>query len=118
MHPSTFAAELWAEQQFGQSQLGDNRRSRRLVQIATALADTTGVAIPADQILLLVNPKLDEVRDAFTKVIQRLKPNDTLIVEVHGSRVCRNDLFRTVTPGLSIPSGICRLRSFVPYDRP
>lgn len=47
-----------------------------------------------------------------------LRPYDTLIVEVRGSRLCRNDLFRTVTPGLSIPSGICRLRSFVPYDRP
>ncbi len=46
-----------------------------------------------------------------------LRPRDTLIVEVHGSRLCRNDLFRTVTPGLSIPSGICRFRRFVPYDR-
>ncbi len=47
-----------------------------------------------------------------------LRPMDTLIVEVQGSRLCRNDLFRTVTPGLSIPSGVCRFRRFVPYDRP
>ena len=46
-----------------------------------------------------------------------LRPLDTLIVEVHGSQLCRNDLFRTVTPGLSIPSGICRFRPFVPYDK-
>ena len=47
-----------------------------------------------------------------------LRPMDTLIVEVQGSRLRRNDLFRTVTPGLSIPSGVCRFRRFVPYDRP
>ena len=47
-----------------------------------------------------------------------LRPLDTLIVEVRGSQLCRNDMFRTVTPGLSIPSGVCRFRRFVPYDRP
>jgi hypothetical protein len=46
-----------------------------------------------------------------------LHPRDTLVVEVYGSRLCRNDRFRTVTPGLSIPSGVCRFRQFVPYDR-
>ena len=46
-----------------------------------------------------------------------LRTRDTLIVDVYGSRLCRNDRFRTVTPGLSIPSGVCRFGRFVPYDR-
>jgi hypothetical protein len=46
-----------------------------------------------------------------------LRTGDTLVVELYGGRLCRNDRFRTITPGISIPSGVCRFRAFVPYDR-
>ncbi|MFS0771764.1 hypothetical protein [Sphingomonas sp. 1P08PE] len=47
-----------------------------------------------------------------------LRPMTTLIVEVWGGQLCQNDQFRTIEPGLSIPSARCRFREFVPYTRP
>jgi len=45
--------------------------------------------------------------------------NDPIvIVETYGGRICRNDRFRTVGRGTSIPSGYCRFGAFTPYDRP
>lgn len=46
-----------------------------------------------------------------------LRPLDTLIVEVYGGQLCGNDRFRTISAGMSIPSGYCRFRDFTPYDR-
>ena len=46
------------------------------------------------------------------------RPLDTVIVEIYGGRICRNDRFRTLTPGMSIPSAPCRFDSFTPYDLP
>ncbi len=46
-----------------------------------------------------------------------LRPLDTLIVDVYGGQLCRNDRFRTVSGGMSIPSGYCRFRDFTPYDK-
>lgn len=40
-----------------------------------------------------------------------------IIIEVHGSRYCRGDHFRTRRPGESIPGPICVLGSFTPYRR-
>ena len=45
----------------------------------------------------------------------RLNPNDTLVLEVWGSQLCRNDRFRTLQPGTTIPSAFCRFGEFVPY---
>lgn len=47
-----------------------------------------------------------------------LAPLTTVIVEMRGSQLCRNDMFRVLTPGTSIPSGYCRLGQFTPYSRP
>ena len=47
-----------------------------------------------------------------------LRPLDTLIVDVFGSQLCRNDHFRAVSPGMTIPGAICRLGKFTPYDKP
>lgn len=46
-----------------------------------------------------------------------LRPLSTLIVELYGSQLCRNDHFRTLEPGSTIPSAYCRFGSFTPYDR-
>lgn len=48
----------------------------------------------------------------------RMQPTDTLVVEVFGGQICRNDRFRVLSPGLSIPSAPCRFDAFVPYDKP
>ncbi|WP_294236542.1 hypothetical protein [uncultured Sphingomonas sp.] len=46
-----------------------------------------------------------------------LQPFNTLIVERWGSQLCRNDRFRVLQPGMSIPSQWCFFDGFVPYDR-
>ena len=47
-----------------------------------------------------------------------LRPTATLIVEVYGNQLCRNDQFRTNEPGSPIPGPHCRLGKFTPYDLP
>ncbi|KQN26885.1 hypothetical protein ASE86_06720 [Sphingomonas sp. Leaf33] len=40
-----------------------------------------------------------------------------LITEIYGGNLCRNDRFRTVPRGASIPGPYCRFGDFVPYSR-
>ena len=47
-----------------------------------------------------------------------LRPLDTLVVEVWGAQLCRNDRFRSITPGMSIPGAYCRFGRFTPYRKP
>jgi hypothetical protein len=47
-----------------------------------------------------------------------LRPTATLIVEIYGSQLCRNDHIRAREPGSIIPGPICRLGKFTPYDLP
>ena len=47
-----------------------------------------------------------------------LQPTDTLIIDIYGGQLCRNDHFRALTPGLTIPGPYCRLGKFTPYDKP
>lgn len=47
-----------------------------------------------------------------------LRPLTTLIVEIRSGQLCENDLFRVLEAGTSIPSGYCRFRAFVPYEKP
>ncbi|MDB5707421.1 MAG: hypothetical protein JWN66_4537 [Sphingomonas bacterium] len=47
-----------------------------------------------------------------------LQPGSILIVEMHGSQICRNDLFRVTEPGAIIPGPYCRLGKFTPYYKP
>lgn len=46
-----------------------------------------------------------------------LRPYTTLIVEVHGAQICRNDRFRVIEPGSTIPSAYCMFGKFTPYTR-
>ncbi|WP_454279184.1 DUF6491 family protein [Sphingomonas sp. Marseille-Q8236] len=46
-----------------------------------------------------------------------LRPFNTLIVERWGSQICRNDRFRVLQQGMSIPSQYCFFDGFVPYDK-
>lgn len=42
----------------------------------------------------------------------------TLIVDVQGKQLCRNDRFQVLRPSSRIPLGWCRMGAFTPYDRP
>lgn len=57
-------------------------------------------------------------RNDLVSTCPSLAPMTTVIVEMRGSQLCRNDQFRVLTPGTSIPSGYCRLGKFTPYTRP
>jgi hypothetical protein len=46
-----------------------------------------------------------------------LEPLTTLVVDVYGGQLCRNDRFRVLTPGTTIPSAYCRFTAFTPYTR-
>ncbi|KQO51073.1 hypothetical protein [Sphingomonas sp. Leaf257] len=46
-----------------------------------------------------------------------IQPFNTLLIDRWGSQVCRNDRFRVLQQGLSIPSAWCFFDGFVPYDR-
>ena len=115
----------------GDTQLGATREARAQRDLADALKDRVAGA-PTDCISAthvdgpqIIDGRTLLYRDAgrvwkadLVDACPGLDPYDTIVVELHGSQLCRNDPFRTVTPGLSIPSGICRFRRFVPYDRP
>ena len=47
-----------------------------------------------------------------------LRETSILVIEAHGSQMCRNDLFRPTEPGGVVPGPICRLGKFTPYDKP
>ena len=46
-----------------------------------------------------------------------IQPFNTLLIDRWGSQVCRNDRFRVLQQGLSIPTAWCFFDGFVPYDR-
>lgn len=47
-----------------------------------------------------------------------LEPVSTLVVDVYGGQLCRNDRFRVLRSGETIPSAYCRFDTFTPYDKP
>ena len=47
-----------------------------------------------------------------------LSQDDTLIVELHNTQLCRNDMFRPLDAGTRIPGAYCRFGSFTPYVKP
>lgn len=47
-----------------------------------------------------------------------LRPYATLVVEIWGGNICKGDRFRTLDPGLTIPSGSCQFDVFTPYAKP
>jgi hypothetical protein len=44
-----------------------------------------------------------------------LEEGVTVITDIYGGQLCRNDKFRTLAPGESIPSAYCRLGNFTEY---
>ncbi len=57
-------------------------------------------------------------RNDLPEACSGMRPLDTVVIEVWGSQLCRNDRFRAVSPGESIPGRFCRLGKFTAYDLP
>lgn len=56
-------------------------------------------------------------RNTLVATCPRLSPYNTMITEVQGGQLCRNDRFRVLEPGTTIPGPYCRFGQFVPYER-
>lgn len=54
-------------------------------------------------------------RNDLVAACPALAPLTTVIVEMRGSQLCRNDQFRVLTPGTTIPGAYCRMGKFTPY---
>ena len=72
----------------------------------------------ADENLILAQQTGRRIWKANTIGRCSMQALDTLIVDVYGSQVCRNDRFRVLRAGTSIPSQYCRFESFTPYEKP
>lgn len=46
----------------------------------------------------------------------RLRQLNTIIIDVYSGQLCRNDRFRVLEIGSTIPGPFCRFGDFVPYD--
>ncbi len=72
----------------------------------------------ADENLILAQQSGRRIWRANTVGRCSMQSLDTLIVDVYGSQVCRNDRYRVLRTGTSIPGPYCRFESFTPYEKP
>jgi hypothetical protein len=54
-------------------------------------------------------------RNELASACPSLDPDDILVIELHGSQICKNDMFRPVDRGSQIPGPFCRFGQFTPY---
>lgn len=83
--------------------------------------DTQGMSGPQvidDRTILYRESGRRVWRNDLPDACPSLRPMTTIILRVYGGQTCRNDTFRTIDSGSSIPSALCRLGSFTPYDKP
>jgi hypothetical protein len=81
------------------------------------VSQNQSLTIAADRVILYRESGRRIWRTTPIGTCTRMRPMDTLVIEVFGGSICRGDRFRVVTPGLSIPSAPCRFGDFVPYER-
>lgn len=80
-------------------------------------SDTDGPQIVDDHTILYKPVGRTVWRNDLASACPSLRPYATLVVEVHGSQLCRNDRFRAVDPGSSIPGPLCFFGKFTPYEK-
>ena len=78
---------------------------------------TAGGPDVVDQKTILYRRNSRTLYRATIEACPALRPMNTLIVEMWGSRLCRNDRFRVLEPGAAIPSAYCRFGAFTPYTK-
>ena len=104
-----------------------------LLPLAAAASDPlAGRVAGAPEQCIDVSSANPEIVDAHTilyrrtsRVIYRttiedcpaLRPLTTLVVDMYGGQLCRNDRFRVIEPDAIIPSAYCRFGAFVPYAK-
>lgn len=66
----------------------------------------------------LIYRRGDKVWRTTVQGCPSLQGDPLIIAEIYGSKLCRNDHFRTVSRGSTIPSGYCFYGPFTPYSRP
>lgn len=82
-----------------------------------SVSDSDGPQIIDDHTILYKPVGRTLWRNELGSACPGLRPYTTLIVEVHGSQICRNDRFRVLDPGSSIPSAYCFFGKFTPYEK-
>ena len=70
-----------------------------------------------DQATILYRDGKRVWRNDLTAACPSLDQDDILVVEMHGSQICKNDLFRPVDRGSQIPGAYCRFGQFTPYTK-
>jgi hypothetical protein len=81
-----------------------------------SVSDSDGPQIIDDHTILYKPVSRTLWRNDLGTSCPGLRPYTTLIVEVHGSQICRNDRFRVLDPGSSIPGPYCMFGKFTPYE--
>ncbi|MDF2386453.1 hypothetical protein JMG10_33620 [Nostoc ellipsosporum NOK] len=81
------------------------------------ISDSDGPQIIDDRTILYKPVGRTLWRNDLGSSCPGLRPYTTLIVEVHGSQLCRNDRFRVLDPGSSIPGAYCMFGRFTPYEK-
>jgi hypothetical protein len=110
------------------SELRESRRAEAATDLAEALDGRTA-GKPQDCISQngINGPQIIDARTILYRDGKRiwrndlqadclaLDPDDIMVVELHGSQICKNDLFRPVDRGSRIPGPYCRFGQFTPY---
>ena len=80
------------------------------------------ISLSAGQALTSLSPQILSYRRGGTIWINHLprscagiRPFNTLLVETHGSQICRGDSVRALERPGSVPGPVCVLGDFVPY---
>lgn len=84
-------------------------------QDCISVTDSEGPQIIDDHTILYKPVGRTLWRNDLASSCPSLTPYTTLIVEVHGSQLCRNDRFRVLEPGNTIPGPTCFFGKFTPY---
>ncbi|GAA0327329.1 hypothetical protein GCM10009087_41980 [Sphingomonas oligophenolica] len=58
------------------------------------------------------------LRNDLPEACPGLDEDSIIVSEIHGSQLCKGDLFYTLQRGSRIPGPHCRLGKFTPYEKP
>ena len=108
----------------GAAPRGEDRLAREL-DGRTAGQPRNCVPIVQNEALRIVDENSLVYREGRTLWVNRLpkpcrglRPDQTLVVRPTGAQHCRGDYVRSLLRGTTIPTGLCRLGEFTPYQRP
>ena len=81
--------------------------------------DQAGELQPLDQRTLIYRQSARRIwRNDLPDACPGLNDDAILVIERYGTGPCKGDTFYTIARSGGIPGPVCRLGSFVPYDKP